>query len=173
MRGRRPTPTAVKKLHGNPGKRPLRDEPQPPEGSPDMPALLEGLAAETWHWLCKILAEMGILAESDIAVMTLYCATWGQWVEAIQQVKKFGPILAAKTGTPYLSPYLLLEGMLAKRLVQLAGELGLTAISRTRMQVSKPSPPSTGDSWFERTADGRPPAIALAAARDVPSATGP
>ena len=34
MRGRRPKPTALKLIEGNPGKRPLpRDEPTPPVGA--------------------------------------------------------------------------------------------------------------------------------------------
>ena len=41
MAGRKPKPTAVKKLEGNPGKRKLNTkEPNPGKGMPDCPAWL-------------------------------------------------------------------------------------------------------------------------------------
>jgi hypothetical protein len=45
MRGRKPKPTFLKVLDGNPGKRPLNDqEPRPPQGIPDRPDWLDAEA---------------------------------------------------------------------------------------------------------------------------------
>ena len=42
QRGRKPTPTAIKELEGNPGKRPLNDaEPKPERKAPPCPKGLE------------------------------------------------------------------------------------------------------------------------------------
>ncbi len=55
MRGRKPKPTRLKIIDGNPGKRPIRgDEPQPPKGQPSCPAHLSPTAKLTrrggrWH----------------------------------------------------------------------------------------------------------------------------
>ena len=50
MRGRKPTPTAIKVLEGNPGKRPLNDrEPQPPKKAPSCPKWLEPDAKREWN----------------------------------------------------------------------------------------------------------------------------
>jgi hypothetical protein len=47
MQGRKPIPTAVKELRGNPGHRPLGDcEPQPKVGEPPMPSGLSRYAKQ-------------------------------------------------------------------------------------------------------------------------------
>ena len=49
-RGRKPTPTAIKELEGNPGKRPLnKNEPKPTKKAPPCPKWLEPEAKKEWH----------------------------------------------------------------------------------------------------------------------------
>lgn len=49
-RGRKPTPTAIKKLEGNPGKRPLnKSEPKPIRKAPFCPKWLEVEAKKEWQ----------------------------------------------------------------------------------------------------------------------------
>ena len=53
-RGRKPTPTAVKELEGNPGKRPLNaKEPKPAKKAPSCPKWLEPEAKKEWRRLAK------------------------------------------------------------------------------------------------------------------------
>jgi len=52
MRGRRPKPTRLKMLTGNPGKRPLNpNEPRPEATIPDAPAELSAGARAEWDRL--------------------------------------------------------------------------------------------------------------------------
>lgn len=52
MAGRKPKPTAVKKLEGNPGKRKLNTkEPVPAKGMPDCPEWLLPEAKKEWERL--------------------------------------------------------------------------------------------------------------------------
>ena len=68
MAGRKPKPTALKKLEGNPGKRKLNTkEPVPEKGMPDCPKWLLPEAKEEWKRLCQKLSEMGVLTEIDMA----------------------------------------------------------------------------------------------------------
>ena len=61
VRGRKPKPTALKVLEGNPGHRPLnKKEPMPKGKLPRCPELLEEDAKKEWKRLGKVLAEMGI-----------------------------------------------------------------------------------------------------------------
>lgn len=60
MAGRKPKPTAVKKLEGNPGKRKLnKKEPVPEKGIPDCPDWLLPEAKTEWERLCEKLSQMG------------------------------------------------------------------------------------------------------------------
>ena len=72
MAGRKPKPTALKKLEGNPGKRKLNTkEPMPGKGMPDCPKWLLPEAKKEWERLCVKLSEMGVLTEIDMANSTL------------------------------------------------------------------------------------------------------
>ena len=54
MAGRKPKPTALKKLEGNPGKRKLNTkEPVPAKGMPEGPKWLLPEAKEEWKRLCQ------------------------------------------------------------------------------------------------------------------------
>ena len=76
MAGRKPKPTALKKLEGNPGKRKLNTkEPMPEKGMPDCPKWLLPEAKEEWKRLCQKLSEMGVLTESDMAAFAAYMNT--------------------------------------------------------------------------------------------------
>ena len=53
-RGRKPTPTAIRELEGNPGKRPLNTrEPHPERKAPACPKWLEPEAKKEWRRLAK------------------------------------------------------------------------------------------------------------------------
>ena len=59
MAGRKPKPTALKKLEGNPGKRKMNTkEPVPGKGMPDCPKWLLPEAKEEWKRLCQKLSEI-------------------------------------------------------------------------------------------------------------------
>ena len=147
--GRKPKSAASKRLAGNPGKRALSDaEPKPNAKAPNMPKHLDGEAAKAWRWLVRELRAMRLLASSDLALMTIYCDTWGQYVAIRAQLAKQGVaqfILQSKrTGkdgversTFYRNPLVDTESMLKKQLVTCLSEMGLSPVSRARLQVKK------------------------------------
>src|SRR5687768_711635 len=106
MRGRKPKPTILKVLDGNPGKRPLNDrEPQPPGGMPDRPDWLDAEAQAEWGRVTAELAMSGLLTVVDRAALAAYCTAWSRWVEAEGMVKKFGMIVKSpEKGFPMKSP---------------------------------------------------------------------
>ena len=60
MRGRKPKPTSLKIIQGNPGKRPIRGhEPQPPRSQPTCPAHLSPTAKAEWKRLAQSLNKIG------------------------------------------------------------------------------------------------------------------
>lgn len=74
QRGRKPKPTAVKVLEGNPGKRYLgSSEPKPEKKAPRCPSWLEDEAKKEWKRMAKQLEQLGILTEIDMAAFAGYC----------------------------------------------------------------------------------------------------
>ena len=83
MAGRKPKPTALKALEGNPGKRKLnKKEPMPGKGMPDCPKWLLPDAQEEWKRLCEKLNQMGVLTEVDRSAFAAYCQSYARWKEA-------------------------------------------------------------------------------------------
>ena len=71
-RGRKPKPTAMKELEGNPGKHPLNtSEPKPNKKAPACPKWLEPEAKKEWRRLAKQMEAIGILTEVDMAGLTV------------------------------------------------------------------------------------------------------
>ena len=83
QRGRKPKPTAVKVLEGNPGKRSLNTaEPKPEKKAPRCPSWLEDEAKKEWKRMSKQLEQLGILTEIDMAAFAGYCQAYARWKEA-------------------------------------------------------------------------------------------
>ena len=81
--GRKPKPTALKMLEGNPRGRPLNtEEPKPEKKAPRCPSWLEAEAKKEWKRLAKVLENMGLLTEMDMAAFAGYCQAYARWKEA-------------------------------------------------------------------------------------------
>lgn len=73
MRGRPRTPTNLRILQGNPGKRPLpKDEPKPKLGG-DPPAWLTVAGRKEWDGLAPMLERLRVLTEADVDALAQLC----------------------------------------------------------------------------------------------------
>jgi len=139
MRGRRPKPTALKKLQGNPGRRPLNElEPKPARGLPPCPDFLQGEARRHWDEIGPQLEAMGVLAEIDGTMLAAYCQAYAQWRDALEKLK-LGTIIKAPSGYPVLSPYCYLANKAMQIMRGIAQEFGMTPSSRSRLKMEKPA----------------------------------
>ena len=137
MRGRKPIPTRLKVLSGNPGKRPLNDrEPTPMSGGPECPDWLDDEAKAEWLRVSAELQAMGLLSTADRSALAVYCTAWSRWVNAEAQVRKFGAIVKSpEKGFPMKSPYLSIADQAMETMRKLMVEFGLTPSSRSRIRV--------------------------------------
>ncbi len=93
VRGRKPKPTAIKELEGNPGKRPLNGhEPVPPKSTIRCPNWLETEAKKEWKRLAPALEAMGVLTAVDITAFAGYCQAYARWKEAEEFITQHGSI---------------------------------------------------------------------------------
>ena len=90
-RGRKPKPTALKRLEGNPGKRPLNElEPVPPTVALRCPNYLLPEARKEWKRLAPILMSMGLLTAADAVPFAGYCQAYARWREAQDEITRHG-----------------------------------------------------------------------------------
>lgn len=137
MAGRRPKPTALKELAGNPGKRPLnKREPKPrkKQGMP-VPRHLREEARREWRRLRPELEAAGLLTAVDADALALYCETYATWVEATAQAQKEGLIVYTDKGYPVQNPLLGIANQAARMLRAMLIEFGMTPASRSRVAV--------------------------------------
>jgi P27 family predicted phage terminase small subunit len=140
MRGRRPIPTRIKVLTGNPGKRPLnKDEPRPNPVVPDCPPELGPAAQREWARLIGELSSLNMVTKLDRAALATYCAAYALWAEATEAIQKFGAMVKSPTGYPMQSPYISIANRQAEIMMRIASEFGFTPASRSRISVPQQS----------------------------------
>ena len=141
IRGPKPKPTALKRLAGNPGNRPLNDrEPDIPMGVPECPDHLNAEARAEWERVVPILEAAGTITELDLAALVNYCLWWAIEQDAARGVEKYGALYMSKQKQPYQSPYLGVLSNASKQVHTWATELGMTPSSRSRVKTVEPSP---------------------------------
>ena len=135
--GRKQTPTRIKLLHGNPGRRPLNQaEPQPTVRLPRVPDHLSPAAKKEWRRAGRFLLQQGLISDLDLAAFAAYCQAWGRWVESEQALSSFGVMLKSPNGFPVQSPYLAVANRAMDQMRSLLSEFGMSPASRTRVAAS-------------------------------------
>jgi P27 family predicted phage terminase small subunit len=152
MRGRKPLPSNVVRLRGNPGKRRLNDaEPRPVAKAPSCPACLGDEARKEWQRLAGELAALGLLTGLDRAMLAAYCHAHALWVEAVASIERYGTMVKSPNGFPMQSPYVAVANKQVEIMVRIASEFGMTPSSRTRIRIGEQTP----EDAFERFLHGR------------------
>jgi P27 family predicted phage terminase small subunit len=135
-RGRKPKPTALKILEGNPGKRRINGaEPKPPRTLPTCPDHLSTIAKAEWKRIARTLNEVGLLTQVDRATMAAYCQCYGRWVEAEVKLAETPAILRLPSGYIQQSPWLTIAHKQLELMAKYMAELGLTPASRSRLAI--------------------------------------
>jgi len=149
MRGRKPTPTAYRKLHGNPGKRRLpaeREEPQPriDASLPEPPDHLDEIAKAEWRRIVPELNAAGLMTVIDRAAVAAYCAQYGRWVVAEEKLKLLETRWLAKTpnGAVQQVPWLSIANRALELMHKFLVEFGMTAASRVKLGHRPPAAPN-------------------------------
>lgn len=159
MAGRKPKPTKLKKLEGNPGKRPLNEnEPIPQSIAPECPDWLLTEAKKEWKRLAPELERLGLLTSIDRVAFEGYCQSYAKFKEAEEFIKKNGTTYRIpkknKEGeviSVYIAlfPEVAIANQCLKQIRAFAAEFGLTPSSRGRICL----PSEILDDEFERLLD--------------------
>lgn len=90
-RGRKPKPTALKQVTGNPGRRPITpDAVKPVMGAtaPEPPAYLGPVAAAEWRRVAPTLHLNACLGDLDVQMFAMYCQAFEDWMLATKAIEK-------------------------------------------------------------------------------------
>jgi P27 family predicted phage terminase small subunit len=134
MRGRKPHPTHLKLVKGNPGHRPLNDtEPAPRKMLPDPPEDLTGAARKEWDRIAPELYRLGLLTSLDRSALAAYCQVYARWREAERGIAKGGLLSMTTNGNLVQNPLVGIANKAMSDMVRYAAEFGMTPSTRTRL----------------------------------------
>lgn len=139
MTGPAPKPTELKKLQGNPGKRPINDdEPQPERVAPAMPADLMEKAAQFWEAYAPKLEKMGLLTELDGMTFTMMTIHYHVAWQAAQVIEREGLDSLDENGAQRKHPLLQVLRDNSSMMLRYAKEFGMTPSARSRIAIGSP-----------------------------------
>lgn len=139
MRGRKPKPTAIKNLEGNPGKRALnKKEPKVESKIPLCPSHLKGAARTEWNTLTKELHALRLLLNVDRAALAVCCTAWADYVKASNKLVKEGEVIISEKGGMYQNPWVAIKKRSMDQVMKFYAEFGMTPSSRSRVKVDVP-----------------------------------
>jgi P27 family predicted phage terminase small subunit len=155
MAGRPPKPTRLKILQGNPGKRPLnRAEPQPELGVPTRPEWLSPEAKREWSRVVPELARLGLIARIDRALIAAYCVAWGNYVEALADIKEHGKYFVTDRGYEGPRPSVGIAAKAVEQMLQLSARFGLTPSDRGKLHLPEQKPADPFEAFLANGRDG-------------------
>lgn len=131
MRGRKPKPPGMS------SRRPERPKDGPQPRLPICPPHLQGEARKEWARTGKKLLAFGLVTEVDRSALAIYCGAWGRWVEAEQQLARYGVVIKAPSGYPMQSPYLAIANKAMDQMAKILVEFGMSPSSRSRVAMKK------------------------------------
>ena len=159
--GRKATPSALKAVSGNPGKRPVnKNEFRPAAEMPDCPRHLKGEAKKEWERIGTELAAYQMISAVDRAALAMLCTQWGRYVQAedmiVADAKKnpagAGLCTASPNGHLVHSFALVASNKAIELYHKLCSDFGLTPASRVNL-----APATTQLSLFQPTVVGEEP----------------
>jgi len=154
MPGPPPKPTHLKLITGNPGKRKLnKNEPKPTAGIPPVPDHLSDEDKTEWFRVAAELNAVGLLTQVDRAALAAYCQAWADWVEAEEQLRRYGKMVKSPVksvtrrsggaevtetsgGFPMQSPFLPIRNRALEIMHKFLTEFGMTPAARSRISVT-------------------------------------
>lgn len=139
--GRKPKPTHLKLLQGNPGKRAIGTaEPEPEAILMDAPDWLDTIAQEEWARMMPELHRWRLFTAMDVAALAAYCANFSRWRQAEAKLAQLNKgqdlpfIVKSPKGYPIQSPYLAISNRAQELMRVYLALFGMSPSDRVRLQ---------------------------------------
>ena len=140
MRGRKPKPTWLKVIGGNPGRRPLNYAEPKPEGDLSVPPdWLTPSQRSVWE---KAIADAppGLLRRVDESVFLVWVVAKDLHQSATEKIAQSGTIVRMPNSNMAVqSPWVAVLNKQAQIMLKASAEMGFTPSSRARVSLDAPS----------------------------------
>ena len=142
--GRKPKPTHLKLVTGNPGKRALpKAEALVVPALPSPPPHLSDEAKVEWGRVSEELFKVGLLTGLDRSALAAYCQAYARWVQAERAISEMakrdaltgGLMIKTTNGNAIQNPLVGTANKAAADMMRYASEFGMTPSSRSRINA--------------------------------------
>lgn len=145
-RGRKPKPTHLRVIEGNPGHRAINaNEPKPGVSKGlSAPSHLNSDAKREWKRVARSLELLGLLSDIDRGALAAYCQSYGIEAAASRAIdkhmrsddgRKWGMLVATPSGALIQHPLVGVARRARLDMVKFAAEFGMTPSARSRVKV--------------------------------------
>ena len=152
-KGRPPKPNAVKIAEGNPGKRPLPEEPALDNAKPRKPDFLDDEASKEWKRVVTDLHSAGLLKKVDTTILALYCQSRSDYIYAKGKIATEGYVSISPNGYPQKSAWVTIRDKAFDQIMKCLQELGMTPVARARVAANPEKPLDPFAEWFSENAE--------------------
>lgn len=142
----RKIPTHLRLLRGNPGKRPIKPEPEPavPDKPPEPPAFLSEDAVNEWWRVAPELHALGLFTVIDVMPLAAYCQAYAHWIAAERALALMaagdprfnGLMITGSTGSHLANPLVKIARNAAADMLRFAAEFGMTPRARSYLDAA-------------------------------------
>lgn len=151
MPGPQPTPTKLKALQGNPGRRPLPKGEVQPNALVTKPEFIHGAAGIEWDRVINSMPP-NFYTEADVPVLSAYCMAWVMYRNALAKIAKFGMEATGSKGNTVAAPMVGVAQKQVEIILKTADRLGMSPAARARLDLPENAPESKFKGLIGRTA---------------------
>ena len=149
--GRPKTPTKLRLLRGNPGRRPIDDDepdPSPRARIPTPPQDMGKYGRSEWRRMAKVLVPLGLLTDADMSAFRAMCHSFQRMCEAEDQIRIMGMVVMTPSKYPVQSPFIAIANKARAECMALWAQFGMTPAARTKVSVQRGSDGGLGDLMY-------------------------
>ena len=95
--------------------------------------------------MAKLMNQMGVLTEVDMAAFAAYCQSYARWKEAQEHITSVGSTFETDKGYQQQTPWVGIANTNQKLMLQASSEFGLTPSSRSRIVAGNGKAKETED----------------------------
>jgi P27 family predicted phage terminase small subunit len=141
-RGTKPKPLELRRLEGNPAKRPLNlDDAVVANGRPQPPDYVSNYAREVWD---RVIGSMPstVYTAADQDLLAAYCVASDLHRSAAMQAGREGAVIPGEgEGRSYVNPCIKVLNEAAQKMAMIGSRLGLDPAARASLKVPKDEKP--------------------------------
>lgn len=155
-RGRKPKPTKLHVLRGNPGKKKNLGAHEPEPSQPatlEPPAWLRDEAKRVWFQLATEFSAQGILTASDVPALANFCVSYADLMIAEQKLQAEGDMIWFDTKSGRIkkeNPWVYVKARAQQQCDKWAAQFGIGASYRAKLEIKPLAVKSKHQQWKER-----------------------